>query len=339
MADELFKLENGEWSMIRAEDSPASWHVKESIIPASEGFEGFRNHPLTKIKFLRSSVYYKTDRNDDADNNKLESHVVILRSDTKQPVSVVGSEFKLVQPSQVLEFFHDLCEKNHLRMDNFGMIRNGAKFWALARTGNEFKVGNNDVVKQYVLLATAVDGSMATTAKHSSLRVVCSNTLHASLGNGESAVKVRHSREFNEVEVKMNLGLMDDEFAHFSEYAQEMAKFRLSLTDAMRWFAELISNRIDLTDEEIFDMYNKSRVYKSLWQSYTNAPGAEPTLWGAVNGVTHNVDWIKGRSMDTRFDSAQFGAGANLKQAAWEKAAAVINSARAANDAISALTA
>ena len=220
MADELFKLETGEWSMIRAEDSPASWHVKESIIPTSEGFEGFRNHPLTKIKFLRSGVYYKTERDDDADNNKLESHVVILRSDNKQPVSVVGSDFKIVQPTQVLEFFHDLCEQNHLRMDNFGMIRNGSKFWALARTGNEVNVGpSTDIVKQYVLLATAVDGSMATTAKHSSLRTVCSNTLHQSLANGEPAFKVRHSREFNDVEVKMNLGLMDEEFSQFGSYA------------------------------------------------------------------------------------------------------------------------
>lgn len=45
-------------------------------------------------------------------------------------------------------------------------------------------------------------------------------------------------------------------------------------------------------------------------------------------------DWIKGRSMDTRFDSAQFGQGANLKAAAWAKAKAIIDGIKAANDAI-----
>ena len=40
------------------------------------------------------------------------------------------------------------------------------KFWALARTGNEINVGSNrDVVKQYVLLASSCDSSMATTAR------------------------------------------------------------------------------------------------------------------------------------------------------------------------------
>lgn len=136
------------------------------------------------------------------------------------------------------------------------------------------------------------------------------------------------------VEVKMNLGLMDQEFAQMGEYANEMSRFVLNITDAHRWFAELVSNRMDMTDEEIFDMANKSRVFKSMWDSYVRGPGAEPTIWGAFNAVTHNVDWVKGRSMDTRFDSAQFGQGANLKAAAWAKAKAIIDGIKAANDAI-----
>jgi hypothetical protein len=76
-------------------------------------------------------------------------------------------------------------------------------------------------------------------------------------------------------------------------------------------------------------------VFTSLWDSYLHAPGAEFSLWGAFNAVTHNVDWIKGRSPSTRFDAAQFGTGATLKQKAWDKAVSVIEAARTASEAVS----
>lgn len=332
MAHDLSQLADGTYSMLRSEDTDISWHGLETVIPATAGFDTWSEHAVFNWKIQRSKVRFNIDRQ--GTQLEMPSQHVLFRSDNQTPLSIVSEDYHIVQPKQVLEFFRDLCEQNHLTMDTAGYIRGGVKFWALARTGNEFKVGNNDVVKQYVLLASSCDSSMATTAKHTSLRVVCSNTFHASINNGESSIKVRHSREFNEVEVKMNLGLMDQEFAAMGDYANEMSKFIVSLPDAMRWYAELISGKVGLTDEEVYDMANKSRVHKSFMDSFLRGPGAEQTMWGLFNGTTHNVDWVKGRSMDTRFDSAQFGAGANLKAAAWEKARQVIDGVKAANDAL-----
>ena len=334
MAHELFQMTNGEWSMIRAEDSAATWHGNESIIPTDAGFQGFLDHPVTNFKFLRSKVRYAVSHNPNDPMLEMPSKHVILRSDNHQPIAIVGEDFNIVQPRQVVEFFQDLCESNHLKMDNVGIIRNGAKFWALARTGNEVAIGGSDIVKQYVLLATAVDGSMATTAKHSSLRTVCSNTLHQSLANGEPAVKVRHSKVFNETEVKLELGLMDRTFAEFGEYAEAMHKTVVSVSEAQRWLVGLLTEQNSLDDTEVAEFINKSRTFQAFWGGFTRGPGAEQTLWGLLNGVTYTVDHVRGRSFDTRFDSAQFGAGANLKAAAWEKARQVIDGVKAANDAL-----
>ena len=335
MAHELAQLTDGTYSMLRSEDTDISWHGLETVIPADAPFDTWLNHQVFDWKINRSKVRYAVSRDPDVPLVEMPSQHVLFRSDNHKPLSTVSEDYHVVQPRQVLEFFQDLCAQNHLKLDTAGYIRNGVKFWALARTGNEVNIGaNRDVVKQYVLLASSCDSSMATTAKHTSLRVVCSNTFHASINNGEAAVKVRHSREFNETEVKMNLGLMDAEFVQLGEYANEMSRVMLQPTDAVRWFAELISNKVGLTDEEVFDIANKSRVHKSLWDSYVRAPGAQPTLWGCFNGVTYTVDHVRGRSFDTRFDSAQFGAGASLKKTAWDKAAALIEGIRAANDAM-----
>ena len=63
---------------------------------------------------------------------------------------------------------------------------------------------------------------------------------------------------------------------------------------------------------------NAVTVTKIL-NSYDNAPGAEQTLWGAVNAVTHSVDFNpSARSVDTRLNGAWFGQGAALKNEAFE---------------------
>ena len=81
------------------------------------------------------------------------------------------------------------------------------KFWALERTGKETVIKGNDLVKGYLLLATSCDGTLATTATHTTVRVVCNNTLAVALNGESGAVKVPHSTVFNAQEVKRKLGI------------------------------------------------------------------------------------------------------------------------------------
>lgn len=339
MAHELYQLADGSYSMLRAHDSDTSWHGLETILPADATFDDWAGHPVFDWRIQRSKVRFNIDRQ--GTQLEMPSQHVLFRSDNHTPLSVVGDGYKIVQPKQVLEFFRDVCEANHLQMDTAGIIRNGQKFWALAKTGHEFNAAvegrSTDLVKQYVLLASSADSSMATTAKHTSLRVVCSNTFHASINNGESAIKVRHSTDFNESQVKLDLGLMTADFDTMGDYAREMAKTQLTVTDAIRWYVELLTGKHDLTDEEVAEFSTKSRVFKQFWEGYTTGPGADASVWGAFNGVTFTVDHVRGRGFDTRFDSAQFGQGANLKQSAWDQAVKVIEGARQASQLIAAV--
>lgn len=60
---------------------------------------------------------------------------------------------------------------------------------------------------RYLLLATARDGTLATTAQFTSVRVVCNNTLAIALGNGTDAIKVGHRSQFDAQAVKRQLGI------------------------------------------------------------------------------------------------------------------------------------
>jgi hypothetical protein len=64
------------------------------------------------------------------------------------------------------------------------LLKAGRKFWALARTGKSAALKGNDVVNGYLLLATSCDGTLATVAMPTTVRVVCNNTLTIALRDG-----------------------------------------------------------------------------------------------------------------------------------------------------------
>ena len=121
---------------------------------------------------------------------------VLFRSDTKAPLSVVSNRYQVVQPREVLEFYRDLTERSGYELETAGVLKGGRKLWALARTGQSTAIKGNDVVNGYLLLATSCDGTLATTATPTTVRVVCNNTLTISLSGATHAIKVPHSTRF-----------------------------------------------------------------------------------------------------------------------------------------------
>jgi phage/plasmid-like protein (TIGR03299 family) len=63
------------------------------------------------------------------------------------------------------------------QLETAGVLKEGRKLWAPARTGQSALLKGGDEVRGYLLLATACDGTLATTAQFTSVRVVCNNTL------------------------------------------------------------------------------------------------------------------------------------------------------------------
>lgn len=107
----------------------------------------------------------------------------------------------------MLGFYRDLVSVGGFELETAGVLRGGKKLWALAKTGQETMLAGGDKVKAYLLLATSCDGSLATTAQFTSIRVVCNNTLQMAVGESKGAIRVPHSTTFDPAAVKMELGL------------------------------------------------------------------------------------------------------------------------------------
>lgn len=248
---------------------------------------------------------------------KYPNRDTLTRSDNKEPLAIVSNRFKIVQPEECIEFFRSVIKENGFKMSTAGALKGGKRIWAMADCGEGFEI-NGDKVGAHLLLATAFDGTFSTTAQFTSIRVVCNNTLGFSLNRGGEGgiVKIPHTQNFNEWDVKAELGL-DASWTEFRKNVFSFMEHRVTKREAIEFFMHVLG----VTDDELVDGKQLSNV-KKLLAIYENGPGsklvtAQNTLWGAVNAVTYLADHGR-RSKDngTRFDSASFGSGAVMKRAA-----------------------
>ncbi|MDC5413932.1 DUF932 domain-containing protein [Acinetobacter baumannii] len=273
---------------------------------------------------------------------------VLYRSDTHAPLSVVSQRFQEVQPKQILEFYRDLTEQSGFELETAGVLKGGRKFWALARTGQSAALKGKDVSNGYVLLATACDGTLATTAQFTSVRVVCNNTLAIALRGQDSSagvVKVPHSTKFDAEKIKQQLGISIKTWDEHMYEMKQLSQRKVTQQEAAAYFDAVFNNTtMSATDQEesIIQYYIKvaSMDKKSNSKSEPNGRAmtkamemfngqgrgaelnsAKDTAYGLLCSITEFVDHERRAiSTDHRMDSAWFGAGANLKQRGLEQA-------------------
>ena len=247
---------------------------------------------------------------------------VLYRSDNNNPLSIVSDRYQPVQPKEVLEFFRDLVDENGFKIHTAGTLKGGKKFWALAETGNFGEVAKNDGVGGFLLLSTSCDRSLATTARFTTVRVVCNNTLSMAVEeNSNNMVSFSHLQSFDHAKVKEKLGNAVASFGGFLQMAKHLQSIRLNSIASEQFLKELIGNP-QLEENPAYDV-TKSRQYQKIMSLFDcEAKGLSlvgHTKWGMLNAVTEYIDHHNtSRNKDSRLDSAWFGNGEKLKNKAVE---------------------
>jgi phage/plasmid-like protein (TIGR03299 family) len=247
---------------------------------------------------------------------------VLYRSDTHEALSVVSSRYHVVQPSEIMEFYRDLTEISGFQLETAGVLKGGRKLWALARTGQSATIKNTDQVNAYVLLATACDGTLATTAQFTTVRVVCNNTLAVALRNqSASTIKIPHNTKFNPDFVKQELGIAISGWDEFMYSMKQLSERKVSYQEAEKYVVSVIS---DKEPEEHVKLSTGIEKILTLFRGEGKGSllsSSKGTAFGLLNAVTEYIDHSKrSQSQENRLDSAWFGIGANVKQKALDQA-------------------
>jgi phage/plasmid-like protein (TIGR03299 family) len=300
------------------------WHGLGNELTAGADLDVWRKEAGLDWEVRASDVYYY------AEPTQLRSSAtrkVLYRSDTLEPLSVVSNRYKAVQPAEILEFYRDLVSDMGFEIETAGSLKGGLKVWALANTKNAHLLRAQDELKGYLLLATSYDASFATTAQFTGVRVVCNNTLQMSLNGESGAIKIGHREDFNEQEVKAQLGLSKETFDRFTGAAEALTRVGIDATKSHAFYRDLMQISRDdtlvkpreMTDKNLADAFTKNFTEGRYIGSDLEA--SRGTAWGLVNVVTEYLDHVRRQSVvGSRFDSAQFGRGAVIKNRAFKQA-------------------
>jgi phage/plasmid-like protein (TIGR03299 family) len=273
------------------------------------------------------------------------SHFLNVRSDTQSHLGVVGKGYRPVQNIELAEFAEALAKQGDVvRCESAGSIRGGQKVWFLLK-GQSFSVRHkDDEVIPYICISNGHDGTAAVRATPTTVRVVCSNTLHMVIPqddrrtvrtsggafviqhSGDIKAKVAEAQEALRIyeHAAKNTEALIGTLAHKNVTAEQVQAFWLDVYQ--RQFGAVSAT--PATDKQTKHREAALEAIGTMGNNFDRdrkLTGA--TAWGALNAYTHWVQHdrqIRGKDEDAREERRVhenlFGANAERSGIAFQAA-------------------
>jgi len=262
----------------------------------------------------------------------VEDHHFLTRDSDNKVLSHCGSDYVPIQNEEIFDFFKKFTEAGHMTMETAGSLKSGSEVWGLAKIAADFQLAGGDEVKGYLLINQPHISGKAMTIKFTPIRVVCNNTLTVALRDGGAAFRMPHIRAFDD-DVRQAaaeaLGLSKARREEFKKQAEFLSSKQFTGDSVSNYIAELYQKDLFVEkakDPQLIMREKFTRTADMVMTAIDQSPGAtlkaaKGTWWGALNGVTFVEDHQrKGQAEGNALHSAWFGAGANRKAKALEKA-------------------
>lgn len=263
-----------------------------------------------------------------------EGKVVTYRKDTGDQLGIVGEGYKIVQNAEAFNFFDVLVGEGQAIYHTAGALGRGERVWILAKLPNDIVVNGSDKVEKYLVLTNSHDGLSTLKVYFTPIRVVCQNTLTASLRDAKSGISIRHSGNISGKieEARKVLNISVNYYDQFEKIVKGMGQVKITKDQAVLYFSEVMSS---FSKADGVEMSKQTEAKVEICQSlFVNGmgndnPDVKGTLWTAYNAVTEFCDYHRGiKGMDLqgsgRINDALFGTGAGIKAVAFDQAMAMV---------------
>lgn len=312
-------------SIAWAEAGGRPWHGLGMQLPANSSIEEWARCAGMEWTIETAPVEFTAGSGPQAPRVTYDRNRVLYRSDNQYPLSIVSDSYKIVQPAEVLGIFREMVKTQGYDLESAGCLRGGKRFWALARMKELAELPGDDKVAAYLLVATSADGSLSTVVIPTSIRVVCANTLHATMRDAEGGLRIPHSATFDAKAVRSKLQKAREHWLDYSHLMTMMSRKHISTDEAIRFFEVALGSFAANQGEQAMEKHTRS--VRKVLDLYNGAgkgallPSSTGTVWGAMNAITEFIDHGRHtRSEDSRLSSVWFGTGARVKQRALDQA-------------------
>jgi phage/plasmid-like protein (TIGR03299 family) len=221
-----------------------------------------------------------------------------VRTDNESVLGVVGKDYEVVQNMDAFSFFDAIVGGDGIQYETAGALGKGERIFITAKLPGYIRVGNDDLIEQYLFLTTSHDGGGSITAAFTPVRIVCNNTLNAALHNHSNAFKIRHTANAKErlEEAHKLMGITSRLSNELEGIFNQWAKVHITDPEVKKLIQmalvpnkEVLQNIQAGNDDELSTCF-KNMTEAAFEYAMTNESQQLATtkgsLFGAYNGVT-----------------------------------------------------
>lgn len=341
-----FNERTGRYSFFSVQQK--AWHGLGQIVedyPTSEEaikFAGLDYEVVKSPLFTKGSSLIETEDGVKLGSSELEvsDYFANIRTDNNAVLGVVGKDYHIVQNCEAFSFFDSIVGSNKgILYETAGALGKGERIFITAKLPDYIRVGNgDDITEKYIFLTTSHDGSGSITAAFTPVRIVCQNTLNASLRNMTNVVRIKHTsgaKQRIETAHKV-MGLANTMSNQLEGMFNEWSKIRISDDDVKQLIqVSLCPNKKTLEllkkgdEDEVSTMFKNTVEDAFAYAMMSETQQMETTkgtLFGAYNAVTGYFQNVrKYRDNESKLQSIVMGGTAQLKsQKAFELCTAFV---------------
>ena len=250
------------------------------------------------------------------------------RLDTLEPLGIVGKNYEVVQNTEAFGFFDSIIDKSEAIFETAGVLGVGEKIFVTAKLPEDFLVAGEPCQK-YILLTNSHDGSSSIICGFTAIRVVCNNTLQASLRGMQNKVSIRHKGNAKEklADAHKVLEIASRYMIEIEDSFNQMAKAKIS-DDGLKKYIEHVMKPETKMDEEYSTRFQNicNKVFEFAKTHPTqNTDAANGTIWGAYNSISGFFNHVANYdSKEVKFKKQLFGVDGKRITKAYDTAMSLI---------------
>ena len=333
MAHEI-DYRNNKWCFAFAGERSAIWHGLGQQAQADWGREAWTKQGGLDFEVAAVPLAgVETDQ----DNVHVESHKLLIRTDTREPLSVVTAQWQTSQNDHAFDFAQPFVDAGLAEYNTAGSLFGGRRCFILLKTKEGFSLPGSDDTEGYIFVQISHEYGICDLVLPTSVRVVCNNTrvfaLESASKEALQAARVVHvgARHFDPEKARAYIEAYRLGIAKYAEEARFLARRPVAAPAAFSDFVRRVyqlapdgtggSGRDDISEHglKIRRAHNEAKI-KALKEAALKQPGAslsEGSWWSAYNAVTWFEDHGKHDGKDAPVVANRvYGKAAEIKERA-----------------------
>ncbi|MBV6880486.1 alpha/beta hydrolase [Chryseobacterium sp. FP211-J200] len=329
-----FNNRTGKYSFFSVKEK--AWHNLGQVVkdyPTSEEaikFAGLDYEVEKSPLFTKGAGIIENTNGIEMIDSELEvsNYFANIRTDNNTVLGVVGKDYHIVQNREAFSFFDAIVGGGDgILYETAGALGNGERIFITAKLPDYIRVGNgDDITEKYIFLTTSHDGSGSITAAFTPVRIVCQNTLNASLKNMSNVVRIRHTagakQRLEDAHKVMGLANklsteLESTFNHWAKITvgdDEIKKLiQLALCPNKETLNHLQKGNFDDLSTVFKNTVDDAFAYAMISESQQTET-TKGTLFGAYNAVTGYFQNVRNyKDNEAKLQSIVLGGTAQLK--------------------------